>query len=297
MAGIPSDNSSGLDRSEQSERAQVERRALIPRHLEFYGDDLLAIHYGKQIWVHISRLVECLGLSQKDQIDHIRNHEVLQEGLRTFSLQTSQGARDTLFLRLGLVPFYLATIQVRRVRADLQPKLLRYQKEAADVLYAAFLGEFGMIEPGREMGEQGLTPAEQSYQQAQLLANLARQQLTLEREVGNAVEQVAEQHEILALHDERLGQLELTLGTNDKITEAQATEIKEAVKAIGMLKAEQTGNAQVVKPTIQSIWGRFYREFGVRVYANLPRAKFPQAMQFLSDVAREHGIELDKGEK
>jgi hypothetical protein len=124
---------------------------------------------------------------------------------------------------------------------DLRPKLLRYQKEAADVLYAAFLDEFGVIEPGGEMSEQGLTPAEQSYQQAQLLANLARQQLALEREVGNAVEQVAEQHEILALHEERLGQLELTLGTNDKITEAQATEIKEAVKAIGMLKAEQTG--------------------------------------------------------
>jgi hypothetical protein len=43
MTGISSDNHSDFDRSEQSKDTQTEHRALIPRHLEFYGDDLLAI--------------------------------------------------------------------------------------------------------------------------------------------------------------------------------------------------------------------------------------------------------------
>lgn len=288
MTGMPS----GSNSSESPEQTSGERRALIPKHLDFYGDDLLAIQIGTQIWVHISRLVECLGLSLKDQLDHIRNHEVLREGVKTFFFQTARGPREPEFLRLGLVPFYLATIQVRRVRADLRPKLLRYQREAADVLYGAFLSEFGVIESGRE-----LTAAEQAFQQAQLLANLARQQVVLEREVGGAVERMSEQNEVLTLHDERLGNLELTLGTTDKITEAQATEIKEAVKAIGVFKAESTGNKKDVGPTISGVWGRFYREFGVRVYANLPRAKFTQAMEFLRDMGREYGVELDQGGK
>src|SRR5579859_6193424 len=194
MTGTPQEDGSDLNRPEQT---GSERRALIPKHLDFYGDDLLAIQFGKQIWVHFPRLVECLGLSLKDQLDHIRNHEVLREGIRTFPLQTPQGGREPHFLRLGLVPFYLATIQVRRVRADLQPKLLRYQREAADVLYGAFLSEFGVIEPGREQQPaEGLTPAELAVQQTQLLANLARQQLELEREVGSAVERMIGQNEV-----------------------------------------------------------------------------------------------------
>ncbi|HZU00737.1 MAG TPA: phage antirepressor N-terminal domain-containing protein [Ktedonobacteraceae bacterium] len=271
-------------------------RALVPRQLDFYGDELLAIQDGKrQIWIHLTRLIECLGLSVSDQISQIRAHEVLGEGVQSFVLQTARGARDTLFLRLGLVPFYLATIQVRRVRPDLREKLLRYQKEAADVLFAAFLSDFGVIEPGRTQRSQGLTPAEQSYQQAQLLANLARQQLTLERELGGALEAVSGQQEVLALHDERIGQIELTLGTADKITEAQAAEIKEAVTAIGAIRGEQSGDKKVVGPTIQAVWKMFYREFGVRVYANLPRSKFDRAMQFLRETARQYGVELDKG--
>ena len=79
---------------------------------------------------------------------------------------------------------------VQRELSELREKLERYQEQAADVLYAAFLGEFGIIEPGRSQSEYGLTPAEQHYQQAQLLANVARQQLAIEQEVGAIGEQV-----------------------------------------------------------------------------------------------------------
>jgi len=106
-------------------------------------------------------------------------------------------------LRLGLVALYLARIQPQRARPDLRAKLERYQEQAADVLYAALLGEFGIIEPGRSQSEYGLTSAEQNYQQAQLLANVARQQLAIEREVGDLQEQVTGQQVILDLYDER----------------------------------------------------------------------------------------------
>jgi len=275
------------ENKKQTDREIQETRALIMRSMEFYGDELFAIMTpDRQIWIHVTRMVNCLGLSPRDQLDHIRSNKTLAAGLRSFVVQTARGPQSAYFLRLGLVAFYLTRIQVQRTRPELQAKLDRYQAEAADVLYAAFLGEFGIIEPGQQQHEHGLTPAEQAYQQAQLLANIARQQLDLEREVGNVQEQVIGQQEVLELYEERIAKLELRLGTDDRITEEQATEIKETVKAIGVQKGNDAHNSKLVGPTIQAVWGMLYREFGVTVYRNLPRTRFDEVMRFLDDTKR-----------
>lgn len=268
--------------NDQQGAGESGKQALIIRTMEFYGDELVAIMTpDRQIWVHLVRMVESLGLSLTDQLEHIRENKTLNAGLRAFIIPTSRGQRPVQFLRLGLVALYLSRIQPRRARPELREKLERYQEQAADVLYAAFLGEFGIIEPGRTQSEHGLTTAEQNYQQAQLLANVARQQLDIEREVGNLQEQVSGQQEIINLYDERIALLELRLGTDDRITEEQATQIKEAVKGIGVLKAETAHNTRLAGPTIQAVWGMLYREFGVTVYRNLPRSRFQEVMDFL----------------
>src|SRR5260370_23561430 len=126
------------------------QKALIPRQLKFYEDELVALQDPQGvIWVHLKRLINCLGLSESDQIDHIRGHEVMAEGVKSLLIQTSRGARNVLFLRLGLVAFYLATLQVQRVKAELREKILRDQREAADVLPSTFLTEFCIIGTGR----------------------------------------------------------------------------------------------------------------------------------------------------
>jgi hypothetical protein len=278
-------------------------RALVPRTLEFYGDELEAIQTpDRQIWLNLPKLVACLGLRYDEQLDVIRNNRVIKEekALRQFTMQTRQGGRPLYFLRLGLVPFYLARIDVDRVREELQPKILQYQTKAAEVLYVSFLGEFGIIEPGREQNPNQLTPAERDYQQAQLLANVARRQLELEREVGsvavevgNVSEQMVGQREVLALYGERIDDLELSIGKGDKITESQAAELKEMVKSIIEFVAERTASAnraKKAKETAQSLWTRFYRHFGVRIYPNLPRSRFPEAVQFFEEIGTQYGM-------
>lgn len=272
------------DDTDQEKTEEQGKQALILRSMEFYGDELVAVMTpDKQIWVHLVRLVESLGLSLSDQLEHIRGNKTLHAGLRTFVIPTGRGPRPVQFLRLGLVALYLARIQPQRAKPELRAKLERYQEQAADVLYAAFLGEFGIIEPGRSQSAYGLTPAEQNYQQAQLLANVARQQLAIEREVGDIGEQVTGQQVILDLYDERISMLELRLGTDDRITEEQATEVKEAIKGIGVLKGEASHNQRLVGPTIQAVYGMLYREFGVTVYRNLPRNRFDEVMRFLEE--------------
>lgn len=271
----------------EEQAGEAGNQSLIIRSMEFYGDELVAVMTpDRQIWVHLVRLVESLGLALSDQLEHIRGNKTLNAGLRTFVFPTSRGPRPVQFLRLGLVALYLARIQPQRAKPELREKLERYQDQAADVLYAAFLGEFGIIESGRGQSERGLTSAEQNYQQAQLIANVARQQLAIEREVGNLDERLTGQQEILDLYDERIAMLELRLGTNERITEEQAAMIKEAVKGIGVLKAEASHNLRLAGPTIQAVWGMLYREFGVTVYRNLPRSRFDEVMLFLEQTKR-----------
>ena len=275
------------DDAGQGQAEEQGKQALVIRSMDFYGDELVAVMTpDKQIWVHLVRLVESLGLSLSDQLEHIRGNKTLNAGLRTFVIPTGRGLRAVQFLRLGLVALYLTRIQPQRARPDLREKLERYQEQAADVLYAAFLGEFGIIEPGRSQSEYSLTSAEQNYQQAQLLANVAREQLAIEREVGDLQEQVTGQQVILDLYDERIAMLELRLGTDDRVTEEQATEIKEAIKAIGVLKGEASHNSRLAGPTIQAVYGMLYRQFGVTIYRNLPRNRFDEVMRFLEETKR-----------
>lgn len=101
----------------------------------------------------------------------------------------------------------------------------------------------------------------------------------MERELGGVQDQLEGHKETLLLHEDRLAALEVTLGSNDRITEEQATEIKEAVKAIGIL-ARQRG----VKLTYPAIWGQVYRTFSVTVYRNIPRSRFSEVLQCLEEL-------------
>src|SRR2546423_15694370 len=84
------------------------KQSVIIRTMECYGDELVAVMTpDKQIWVHLARLIESLGLSLSDQLEHIRGNKTLNAGLRTFVFPTRRGALPAQFLRLGLVAFYL----------------------------------------------------------------------------------------------------------------------------------------------------------------------------------------------
>src|SRR5258708_20302749 len=99
------------DSHDQDDVEEQGRQALIIRTMEFYGDELVAVMTpDRQIWVHLARLIESLGLSLSDQLEHIRGNKTLNAGLRTFVVPTRRGALPALFLRLGLFPFFLAPI-------------------------------------------------------------------------------------------------------------------------------------------------------------------------------------------
>ena len=75
----------------------------------------------------------------------VRAHDVLSEGYKGGTIITPPsssgrggGRQQASLLRVDLVPIWLTTINVSRVKEEIRNKIKQYQIEAAKVLWEAF---------------------------------------------------------------------------------------------------------------------------------------------------------------
>ena len=102
-------------------------------------------------------------------------------------------------------------------------------------------------------------------QMALAVVKLARQQIVLQAEVQE--------------HGRRLDLLEAKLGDEERtITEAQATQISQAVKTVAIAYGKKTK-----KNEFGAIYGEMYRKFDTTSYKLIPAAKFQEVMDWLTE--------------
>ena len=174
---------------EQSPIKPVEEKTII-----FYDDELTAVQLeGGEIFVPVRRLCENLGLDWTAQRQRINRDEVLAEGLKGVVITTTPspsgrggGPQDMLCLPLDLIPGWLFGIQTGRVKEEIRPKLIRYQRECFRVLWDAFKGEIlPTVAPELQAPAGDMTPAERALALAEVVYSMAKQQVTLERWLAN----------------------------------------------------------------------------------------------------------------
>ncbi len=245
---------------------------ITPQVVQFYGDEILAVQEPatNRVFVPFGRLCDNLGIDRASQVVRIGEHEVLREGLLTLRLQTAGGVQDVQCLRLDFIPFWLAGISTRRVKATLRERLVLYQRECAAVLWDTFRPP-GQPSSAALASPEGLTPAAQAYEMAMAIATLARQQMNLEAQVSSMAEVVSAQAA-------RLDAIELKLTPRDAITESQAAELAQAVKFV----ARELG-AKTHRNEYGGVYGQLYRTFGIVSYKTLPIEQFDAAMEWLRD--------------
>src|ERR671932_1049929 len=220
----------------------------IQKTVLFYGDELIAIQEIESgaIFVPLNRLCDNLGIARNRQVQRIRDHRVLSRGYTALDVETGGGRQETQCLRLDLIPLWLAGINANRVASAVQAKLVQYQAEAAQVLWAAFRPDIlpsddPALAPGSTSG------AALAYEIATAIQHLARQQMEMEQRLGGRIDQMARwardfgqtvDHR-LALVDHRLGTLELQVSPHAAVSEQQAAEIALAVKNVGHALADK----------------------------------------------------------
>ncbi|MDQ3905284.1 MAG: ORF6C domain-containing protein [Actinomycetota bacterium] len=265
------------------------------RVVTFYGDQLIAMQQSDgTIFVHFTRLCENLGLNRASAGRRIHRHEVLQEGMITLQVATEGGVQTVQCLRVDLLPLWLSTLQASRVKEDVRPKLVRYQKEAAVVLWQAFRPQIVIEEPtAGSATNASLIQLQQIAEMGRAITHMAEQQMELQRRqqaltgrmdtaarvIRGFQAHLEEVDSQLLTVDVRLGVLEDRLKPGATIMEEQATEISNRVKAL----AELMTAIDASKNHYQGIFAELYRRFGVSSYKLIPQTKYPAVLAFLDD--------------
>ncbi|MCA9967565.1 MAG: ORF6C domain-containing protein [Anaerolineales bacterium] len=256
-----------------------EAQALEPieqKKVLFYEDEVTAVRLEDgQIYASLRHMCQALGLDFVGQRQRIERHEILNDGKGVCKLQTPGGEQDVYILRVDLVPLWLSGIRVKAVKEHLQSKLTRFQKEAARVLWAAFeRGELTTDGSFNDLLAQD-TPEAQAYKMAQAVLQLAHNQLILRGRLDEHERQ-------LQMHQHQLATLQATVeilnNSGRQITEAQASQLSQAVKAVAMALSKQTRRNEY-----GGVYGELYRRYDITGYKMLPVAKFEDAMAWLGE--------------
>lgn len=109
------------------------------RDVDFYGDSLTVIKKEEHLYVQAKQVATHLGLSWEPQLVKLKEHPILSEGIRSIVIPSARGNQEALALRVDLVPSWLFMVSANKVKSSVREKLIRYQRDAANVLSAAFV--------------------------------------------------------------------------------------------------------------------------------------------------------------
>ncbi|MBA3947687.1 MAG: ORF6C domain-containing protein [Herpetosiphonaceae bacterium] len=262
--------------------------ASTQRIVPFYGDELIAVQQPDgNIFVHFGRLCENLGLSRTGQVRRVQRHEVLTSGLTTIEVQTEGGAQTVQCLRIDLLPLWMAGLHASRVKDDVRPKLVHYQQEAAVVLWQAFKPQIMAEETSVVVADSAaIQQIQQIIDMGYAIARMGEQQLEIQRQqqalagrLDSAARIIRDVQGHLERVDVRLGVVEERLQPGMSITDEQATEVSNRVKAL----ADLLTSAHAGKNHYQGIFAELYRRFGVSSYKLIPQRKYGPVLAFLEE--------------
>lgn len=253
--------------------------SLVPvdsRVVLFYGDELQGVVVmptasERVVYVPVRPLCDYLGLSWSGQYERLKRDPVLSEVMRSVrvtrtepgrseELQEVDVARDLICLPLDYLNGWLFSINATRVKEEVRERLIRYQRECYQVLANAFQGR----EYWRQADALG-----QVEELGRALVTLAREQREFNRQIGGMREE-------LGALASRLVVVEEKVTPGQPVSDEQAAQISQAVRAIAHVLSSQTKRNEY-----GAVYGELYRRFAITSYKLLPATRYAEALEFL----------------
>lgn len=260
-------------------------QALVPveqKQVLFYEDEVTAVRLSDgAVFVPLRPLCRLLDIDWDAQRRRVNRDPVLSNEVRAVVVTTTargDGRPQTipmLCLPLRFLNGWLFGISATRVKVTVRDRLIQYQRECYEVLFEAFqegrLSEVPDILDVEALAAVG-DGAAQALLMAQAIVKIARQQLAYQQKTDERLEGHAQRLEDLETAVSELG------APGRYVTNAQASQLSQAVKAVAMAMSKQTRRNEY-----GGVYGELYRRYDITGYKMLPARKFEDAMSWLSE--------------
>ncbi len=236
--------------------------------VRFHEDTLHCIREEQDVWVVLNRACEVLGLASNGQLERLQRQPwATTRVIRVVGIDGRN--REHLCLHLRSLAAWLSGVETGRVRPALRDKLVRFQCEAADVLYRHFFGGAPQLDIQIAI-QTALAPLQERLDSLDTrVDNLAGRQDRTEANIESISESVAkfinevnyqtgiistqEAKEILAMH--------ANLARLDRLLQPNRSSRSIAAR----------------------IWSEIHRSFRVRSYGDLRKCDMPKARSWFQD--------------
>ena len=292
-----------------SEQEGDKARALVPvderRVTLMEGDEVLAVRAEDgTIYLPLRPVCESLGLSYRPQRRRIQRDPALEEGMREIRLETGGGRQATPCLRLSVVPYWLSTVEVSRVRPDLQDKLLVYKRWVIDKVFEAFQRETGIGQATAPAPTVLATRDDDTLSLAHIRDMALAIAAFAEQQIAFAAQQQAQDQRIDIL-DEGQGHLsarldratgvvgglvrsvkalEQRLSPGNVLSEEQAAEVSDQVKTVAeALTARDVAAGAAPRDWYGSIYRTLYKRYNVAGYRRIRQEQYADVLSWLDD--------------
>lgn len=261
-----------------------ESSALIPieqKTVTFYEDEITAVvvdENGKQeVYVPLRPICDYLGLSWAGQYQRINRDAVLSEAATSVSVTHTDVGRtmgtktsDMLCLPLKYLNGWLFGINASRVKEELRERLIRYQKECYEILAQAFQSPAARPDVSStlmQVREMGLA-----------IVRMAEEQMEFDRRLSVQEGRMDQAAVIVGDLRKRVASIEQQLRPGAAVTDEQASQISQAVKAVAVALGKQTK-----KNEFGAVYGELYRKWSVSSYKLIPARRFDEVMKWLAE--------------
>lgn len=103
--------------------------------VQFHGQTLVTTQHNGEPHVAMRPIVEAIGLDWQAQLQRIKRHPVLAQGVVMITTPSDGGTQETNCLPLKLLNGWLFGIDTNRVKPEIRETILMYQRECYDALY------------------------------------------------------------------------------------------------------------------------------------------------------------------
>jgi hypothetical protein len=250
---------------------------------EFY-DKLYVAHLAndRQFYIRLDDICDGLGIDSASQRRRIQDDEAIADKLVNISIDTPYQntirKREVAFLNLRAVPYWLGTIDAKRVKEEIRPQVILFKRDFAETAWFVYRSD---ILPPEIISEVDSYATPQERELAELMTDFRGLKKKVDRLSGKLDEELKRVGLTLDELGGRFDVMQAKVVAEAAINSEQAWLIQRLIQTVGEAIFE-SGRVKPRSAAHAQAQQEFKDRFRVHIYTALREAQLEEAIEYLA---------------